>query len=106
MKLKISYTYDVVTPESAEHGDFAETGWAYFNGCNLEPYGPDYDERCSQVIEVTFKEDLYEFLNSKLFCWEKNFDVQVEGSYYGTEPDIDYHDGSETRFCAHVDLIK
>ncbi len=25
--IQIGITYDVVTPESAEHGDFAESGW-------------------------------------------------------------------------------
>jgi len=109
MKLKISYTYATVTPESAKEGDFAETGWAYWNGFNFEQGGPNYNDEHTEVIDVNIKQELIDFLEER-YCTEPscypapgNID---ETCWYSTpDPDTDLHTGAETTYSAHIEVI-
>ena len=44
MTIKIKWTFNVVSPESCEHGDFERTGFACFNGINGEECGEKYTD--------------------------------------------------------------
>jgi hypothetical protein len=48
----IRITYDIRTPESAEHGDYAESGWVDEVGESMEPDEYEQDEGIS-VIDKT-----------------------------------------------------
>lgn len=83
---KVSKTYDVVTPESAEYGDFADSGFIY------------------ESTDMSLR-DLLEEINS-LGYYEHNsnaFDNANHISLYGVDSEIDYSDASETREALHIE---
>jgi hypothetical protein len=85
MVMMISRTYEVVTPESAEQGDFADCGFDF----EAEPF--------------TFRE-LVRLIDRDGFC---NCSCSpASGSvneWLSTNPEPDYHDGSETSYALHFD---
>ena len=78
--IKISITFQVVTPESAERGDFSETGFVHEN---LE--FENIEELISDIREYGYMER------------------GNETDFYTTDPEIDYYDGSETTHGIHFD---
>ena len=106
-KFKIRYTYQVVTPESAKHGDCAESGWAYDNGCNLETYGPDFDDRCEEVLEFENWDEFVDHVSEKIGSFETDSSPGrlTEGSLYATDPDLNYETGAETYYAVHYEMI-
>lgn len=84
----LSKTYSVVTPESAEQGDFAETGF-------------EFDDRPADLRDVVraFREC------SEASTWPVRPDT-VDGyswaSTTGDGGDIDYRTGAETQYAYHV----
>lgn len=56
-------TYDIVTPESAEDGDYAESGWVDRMGwrCNTDAVGQAYIDWCAtQDLDHTIEPDEYD----------------------------------------------
>ncbi len=49
---RIRISFDVVTPESAEHGDFAETGWEDEEGIEIAPDELDIEEHETELAAV------------------------------------------------------
>jgi len=78
---KVSKTYDVVTPESAEQGDFSESGFVY------EEKSVDLTELLEEIKELGY----YENYHPK----------QKHQSLYG-EPDTDLYTGADTTYALHV----
>jgi hypothetical protein len=77
---RIRTTYEVVTPESAEHGDVAESGW-------LDEEGTLYSVRDAC---------------RKLQGCEPSSSQFHPGLWYIGAGDSDYSDGSETRESYHL----
>ena len=84
-KRTATITYDIVTPESAEHGDYAETGFYAPGGWRFEE--PDESLTPGDVLRWAADRG----------CWFDNGD----GSFYCGQPDTDYSDGSETSYAVH-----
>jgi len=82
MKIKISYS--VVTPESAEIGDFAETGWENQEGETLETV---HDAAIFLITEGA------KHASSSAFH---------PGIWYETNPELDYQDMSEKTLAFHL----
>jgi len=82
---RIKTSYDIVTPESAEEGDVADSGWLDEEGVEMESW--DEDE--------TYVDAAVEWL-------ENHGAMQYSGGgrgWYSTEPSQDYHTGeSETQY--------
>ena len=79
----VSRTYDVVTPESAERGDFTESGFVF------EKTAMTLKQVFSELRSLGYFENLQDTCNSQ--------------SLYSADADIDYRDGSETREALHID---
>ena len=100
-KVQLRFSYEIVTPESAEFGDVAERGW-YFDGGH---FASD-DELASEGYESTARDALTDI--------EQLLGVPDEVSvrYYGGEGHLtcypadscreDYRTGAETYYHAHV----
>lgn len=90
-------TYDIVTPDSAEHGDVAEMGFvdARDNLCELQPHmcGPD-----AAAFKAQFGLRLRDAVEL-IGCVET--DAAME-SYYETDGRSDYRTGAETRYALHL----
>lgn len=78
----VSKTYQVVTEESASHGDFSEGGFEF------------------EDSSMSLREILDE-VNS-LGYFEVNDSTDQIG-LYGVDPDIDYQSGEETTYALHID---
>jgi hypothetical protein len=78
----IRTSYDIITPESVELGDFEETGW-------IDEEGTEYN--VSEAI-------------SKLHGCEPSSTAFHSGVWYTTESDTDYRTGAETR--ESYDLVR
>jgi len=101
---EVTFTYDVVSPESASKGDTYDNGFAYHNGVNLEK---DFsiknrtDVKNWKVQEYRFStyseaEDfIYSVLGSDVE-WGNETDV------YQLDPWLNMDNGHETRFAAHI----
>lgn len=76
-------TYDRVTPESAEHGDTAENGWAHYGGWRfpVEDPGPH---------EMTLREAL-KFVYPSEDC----------GNWFASQPEPDYRGGFDETLYLH-----
>lgn len=98
---RIRISYDVVMPESAEDGDFAETGWENEEGEIVDPDDSDVDEAGSElaaVVEcaVRIVGNGVEPSDSPRCCAGHTWYTDCDG-------DVDYEDGSETRHSYHLD---
>lgn len=79
----VSRTYDIVTPESAQQGDFSESGYVY------EPKKMTIRDVLSEINSLGYFENLQDHNGSQ--------------SLYAADAYTDYHDGSETREALHID---
>jgi len=74
----VSKTYEIITPESSELGDFEETGFEYQN-------------------ETMDREDLIREIE------DEGFHLESHGTWFNTvDPHRDYSDGAETYYSLHV----
>lgn len=80
---KVSKTYSIVTPESTEHGDYAETGWEF------EQRDMDLEETMHEIRELGYFEN-----------FQPN---SLEQSLYAIEPDSDYRTGEDTYYALHIE---
>jgi hypothetical protein len=98
---RIKISYDVVTPESAEIGDFAETGWENEKGVCIDPNELDVDEFGSEfaavvAIAVETIGNGVEASDSPTCCPGHTWYTKIDG-------EMDYEDGSEKRLSYHLD---
>lgn len=105
MKTQIKYTlcYQVVTPESAEHGDFAEHGFMDENGNRFKLEPECYGEEAGK-----FKEDntlTADGLAALVYVAERH-GIEYDGGAdwaNSIDPDIDYNTGEEATYSLHVE---
>lgn len=84
-----SMTYDIVTPESAEHGGVAESGF-HIETIKLGSKGREHNEMSlSTAIRLARNE----------YCNVDN----GNGSFYSNGGDMNYRTGSETSYAVHFD---
>lgn len=91
---RIKFTYDVVTPESAEQGDFAETGWVDEDGIAIEP---DADEDAVSLA--------CDAITRQCGCVEpSSYPSWHAGVWYtSSDGEQDYRTGEHTRYSAHLE---
>ena len=77
----VSKTYDIVTPESAKEGDYAESGWEFMSA------------------KMTLADVLRE-VEGLGGCSIQSYENEV--SLYGYDSVRDMHDGSETTYALHI----
>ena len=73
---EVGVTYEVVTPESAEHGEAEDRGW------ELEPEPMTLREALAEIDKHGPYDTIQDTHNGVIF--------------YGADPDRNYRDGSET----------
>jgi hypothetical protein len=92
--ITIDFTYQTVTPESAEHGDESESGfilpgmWKY----------PVLAEYSRQEWKPGTLAQFVSFAQSLGICTCEGCDW-----LYSVDPDIDYQTGEETTYSMHID---
>tara|TARA_R110002110_G_scaffold13037_2_gene62370 strand:+ start:473 stop:793 length:321 start_codon:yes stop_codon:yes gene_type:complete len=92
--ITIDFTYDTVTPESAEHGDVAECGfiapgmWKY-------PDLEDYERKQWAIGDLAY---LIDFAKSLRICFDGD-------NFYSVDPDINYRTGEVTTYGMHIDGV-
>jgi hypothetical protein len=82
----VSKTYEVVTEESAEHGDFAETGFVF------------EDDR------MTLEEVLRE-IDKDGFCEWSSSDPTILDCLSTVDPEVNYSTGEQTYYSLHFENI-
>ena len=95
--ITIDFTYQTVTPESAEHGDFAEHG---FITPGYWKYPLDDSGDCKYERTIWGIGDL-----RGLIDFAHELGIQFHGFADWAEsvdPDRDYSDGSETFYAMHI----
>ena len=92
--ITIDFTYDVVTPESAEHGDVEESGfiapgmWKY-------PDPEEYERKQWAIGDLAY---LINFAKSLGICFDGD-------NFYSVDPDINYRTGEWTTYGMHIDGV-
>jgi hypothetical protein len=90
---RITTTYQTVTPESAEHGDFADCGFEDEDGY---PCVPEDEDETVVSMAVSFLTDKGVMEPS---CWP----TWGIGTWYSTEPQIeDYSTAEEISYSFHL----
>lgn len=102
MKTQIKYTlcYQVVTPESAEHGDFSEHGFMNEHGSKFpiilgREQGPEFHEENTLTADGL----------GDLIAVAERHGIEFHGDAhwaYSVDPDINYATGEETTYSLHV----
>lgn len=93
---KVVVYYQVITPESAEHGDFAETGLEV--EISVEP---DRFEKADgeSAVDLALKA-----LTERVYATEPSSSHFHSGLWYSTvDPERDFQSGAETYFTAHLE---
>jgi len=98
---RIRITFQTVSEESAENGDFEETGWINEEGETVEPDDYDVDEHGSESAAAVA-------LAVKIIgrgCEASDYpNVCVGHTWYTeTDADVDYSNGNETTQSFHLD---
>lgn len=89
--ITIDFTFQTVTPESAEHGDFDSHG---FITPGMWKYDVDTYEREQWKLG-----DL-----AGLISFAQSLGISFDGdSFYSVDPDIDYRTGEDTTYGMHID---
>jgi len=88
--ITIDFTFQTVTPESAEHGDFDSDGfitqgyWKYDSN--------DYDRQQWKLGDL-----------SSFISFAQSLGIRSDGdSLYSADPDIDYRTGESTIYGMHL----
>ena len=102
MNISIRFTYDTVTPESAEQGDFNESGFCDRNGNVISEN--------STVNPATIPDDLIEQWlepGDLYYCIDSAIDLGINfnsGNWFSSHPEIkDYSTCEEVTYNLHID---
>ena len=90
MMITIDFTYQTVTPESAEQGDFEEDG---FIAPGMWRYpGEGYKRNCWTIGDL-----------AGLIDFAQSLGITHDGDhFYSVDPDVDYTTGSSTTYGMHL----
>lgn len=95
---KILTTYQIVTPESAEVGDYEEQGWYDEEGESMIPDEYDAEEGITAVDKAI------EFLKNERYATEPSSNIFHKGISYSTPvPDQNYTTGEDTYYSCYLD---
>ena len=97
--MKATFCYQTVTPESAEHGDFADHGFI-MPGLWKFPCDDNLTDAKNGEFDLT---DLREIIN---FAHDLGIN-ECEGAdwLYSVDPDTNYSTGEETTYSLHIDNV-
>ena len=97
MRAKLHVTYDVTTPESAEHGDVAESGFVAANDSLVELPSGCHGTAAGQIKDSCGLRlrDAIELMG----CVESG--GPGESSFYECDGRQNYRTGAETRYAMH-----
>ena len=98
---RIKISYDVVTPESAKIGDFADSGWEDEEGVCIDPDELDVEEAGSELAAVV--KSAVKIIGNGVEA--SDYPNCYPGCTWYTEIDaeMDYSDGSEKRLSYHLE---
>lgn len=99
MTVKIRFTYDAVTPESAADGCSADSGW-YVPGLGFGRF-PVEDETASEHTEMTGREAVKAIRDVVGYVEHAQHDGDSM-SVYGSAQTEDYTTDEEVSYCAHL----
>lgn len=91
---RIATTYQIVTPESAEQGDYAESGWEDEEGESVEP--DEFDDEGTTVVDKAVK---WLLDKGAIEASSSSFHSDV---WYTSAEDINYSTGSFTTYNFHL----
>lgn len=93
----IKTTYQIVTPESAEDGDFADQGWDDEEGESMLPDEYDIEDGITAVDKAV------DFLKNEKYTTEPSSNEFYVGLSYSTpDPDRNYSTDEETYYTCHL----
>lgn len=102
MALSIRFTYETITPESAEHGDFNSAGFCDRNG-NVISENSEQDPATipdEEIEQWNEAGDLY-------YCIDSAIDLGINfnsGNWFSSHPEIkDYSTCEEISYNLHID---
>lgn len=95
--VKIRFTYDVVTDESAANGDTAERGW-YIPG--MGKFAED-DASASAHIEMRAREAVEE-IQRTVGAIDSVSVYGNRATFYAADAKENYRTGESTRYAAHI----
>lgn len=96
---RILISFSRTTPESAEDGDFSETGWIDEEGVEMTP---DIDYEDDDPYKETVASKAIAFLKDEGACYASSSDF-YPGVWYTTEyQTLDYHTGEEEEKSYHL----
>jgi hypothetical protein len=98
MTIAIRFTYDVVTPESAEHGDTAERGWHIPGMGNFA----ETDETASEYMHVRAKDAVWQ-IKRTVGCIDSVTAFADRATFYPSDSEEDYSTGDRTSYHAHIE---
>ena len=104
--MKASFTYQTVTPESAEQGDFSEHGWILPGMWKsaLQDEDGHHEDVLADARRGEF--DLTDLGEIVSFAQSLGIDTG-EGAdwFYSTDPDVDLETGEDTTYCLHLEGV-
>ena len=110
--ITIDFTYGTVTPESAEIGDVAESGFITPGGWKY-PDIEDYQRRALNSLKLSLKtSDNYERKQwaigdlAYLIDFARSLGITCDGdNFYSVDPDMDFRTGEITYYEMHIDGV-
>ena len=105
MKAKFSITYQTVTPESAEQGDYSQHGWI-MPGYWQYPLADD-DGQHDDVLEQA-KSGEFDLSLSEAVSFAQSlgiYDNSGSSWFQSVDPDQDYQTGEDTFYSLHVEGV-
>jgi len=89
--ITIDFTYQTVTPESAEQGDFESSGF-------IMPGMSKFDVEQYDVRNVWELGDL-----AGLISFARSLGITSDGdNFYSVDPDVNYVTGEDTTYAMHI----
>ena len=104
--MRASFTYQTVSPESAEHGDFSEHGWILPGMWKSALQDEDgyhdsvLDEARRGEFDVTDLGEIVSFAQSLGICTGEGADW-----LYSVDDDVDYETSERTQYCLHLEDV-
>lgn len=104
--IKVSWTFEVVSPKSASRGDFERHGWARHNGINLEEGDSEHGDYADSEFDTV--EDAVKAISNALgymepSCYPLQANQLKNVWLTSADPETDYHTAEETRYSVHFD---
>ena len=104
--MKASFTYQTVTPESAERGDYSEHGWIL---PGMQKFALQDDEGQHDDVLDEARRGIFDLTDlGEIVSFAQSLGIDTgEGAdwFYSTDPDVDYETGEDTTYCLHFEDV-